>query len=77
LVHKLKVVEKNESAGLYTPRSLIRKPKIYTTIGCKRNYKGSAQGRPGAKSSYRKAKCPFARNPEIPGVSPGMTTTYE
>jgi len=25
-------LEKNEGAGLYTPRSLIRKPKIYTTL---------------------------------------------
>src|SRR5205809_6925640 len=28
----LKWLEKNEGAGLYTPRSLIRKPKIYTTL---------------------------------------------
>src|ERR1700749_1421015 len=33
---RLKWLEWNESAGLYTPRSLIRKPKIYTTIECKR-----------------------------------------
>src|ERR1051325_11698248 len=35
----LKWLEWNESVGLYTPRSLIRKPKIYTTVGPKRNYK--------------------------------------
>src|SRR4030095_9128753 len=29
---ELKLLEKNESAGLYTPSSLIRKPKIYTTL---------------------------------------------
>src|SRR6516225_7212484 len=36
---RLKWLEWNESAGLYTPRSLIRKPKIYTRVVPKRNYK--------------------------------------
>src|SRR5215468_2532834 len=43
---RLKWLEWNESAGLYTPRSLIRKYKIYTTIESKRNYKGAASRRP-------------------------------
>src|SRR4029077_12100832 len=50
---RLKWLEWNESAGLYTPRSLLRKRKIYTTVERKRNYKRSFLWRPGAKSSYR------------------------
>ena len=45
---ELKWLEWNESAGLYTPRSLIRKHKIYTTVEGKRDYKGALEGPPAA-----------------------------
>src|SRR5262245_9553790 len=38
---RLKLLEWNESAGLYTRRSLIRKRKIYMLVEPERNYKGS------------------------------------
>src|SRR6266566_834846 len=54
---RLKWLEWNESAGLYTPRSLIRKCKVYTTVERERNYKRirRASGDKAAwKSSYRR-----------------------
>jgi hypothetical protein len=35
----MKLVEERGKGGLYTPRSLIRKLKVYTRIDKKRNYK--------------------------------------
>jgi hypothetical protein len=61
------MVGDERKCGLYTPRSLIRKCKVYTTAELKRNYEGSVLRRPAAKSSYRKGKMPFARNSEIAG----------
>jgi hypothetical protein len=59
-------LEWNESAGLYTPRSLIRKRKIYTTVETKRNYKGSALPRPGRGERLQEMQNAFfARNSEI------------
>src|SRR6266480_4695490 len=62
---RLKWLEKNESAGLYTPRSLIRKHKIYTTGKRKRNYKEARCGGPARRAATGKARCAFARNSEI------------
>ncbi|PYK19038.1 MAG: hypothetical protein DME53_02950 [Verrucomicrobia bacterium] len=50
MIHKLEGLEKNESAGLYTPRYLIRKSKIYTTLERKGNYK-SAHSDPAARAA--------------------------
>src|SRR5215469_10446671 len=57
---RLKWLEWNENAGLYTPRSLIRKRKIYATVERKRNYRGSAVTR-GAWSSYRNGEMPLCQ----------------
>src|SRR4030095_5577615 len=55
-----KGLEKNENAGLYTPRSLIRKPKIYTTVNCKGiTQKARCEG-PARRAATGKAKCRFA-----------------
>jgi hypothetical protein len=42
LIHMAEMVGEDESAGLYTPRSLIRKRKVYTTVERERNYKTHA-----------------------------------
>jgi hypothetical protein len=64
--------EKNESAGLYTPQSLIRKRKVYTTIQRKRNYNEISPTTPTAKSSHSEGEMPCA----IQRLS-GMATIYE
>src|SRR6478672_11716041 len=61
---RLKRLEWNESVGLYTPRSLIRKPKIYTTIGPKRNYKEARCDGPARREATRKARYAFAEDSE-------------
>src|SRR5262249_33012330 len=57
----LKWLEWNESAGLYTPRSLIRKPKIYTTVEGERNYKEAPCDSPAREAVTRIARYVFCQ----------------
>src|SRR5437762_13353824 len=50
---RLKWLEKNESAGLYTPRSLIRKRKVYPTGQRKRDYEVAPWEREIGRASCR------------------------
>src|SRR5262249_8211271 len=57
----LKWLEWNESAGLYTPRSLIRKPKIYTTVEGERNCKEAPCDGPPREAVTRMARYVFCQ----------------
>src|SRR4030095_15519670 len=56
---RLKWLERNENAGLYTPRYLIRKCKIYPKANGKKRLQRTAPWRPDANSSYRKGEMAF------------------
>src|SRR5262249_5900613 len=63
---RLKWLEWNESARLYTPRSLIRKPKVYTTVERKRNYKATRCDGPASRAAAGKAMPGTQRFVEFP-----------
>jgi hypothetical protein len=72
LVHIAEMFGRNESAGLYTPQSLIRKRKVYTTIQRKRNYNEIPAITPTRRVAAAKARCLC----EIQRLI-GMATVYE